>query len=202
MSNIPPPTPVEPLNYSMAPVPRSTSGAAVASLVLGILGCVPILTGIPAAILGFIGIRQTRDPLVRGRGMAVAGLVLGLINLCAWSLIAIFVGVLFKGSAAPRQVAHDFLNDLSTSQVVSANNLTATTLSPTQFSYLLANVSSYGPLISSTNSSINLNDNNGQSTCVLSGTATFNGPSPTHPYTINLVKESGVWKVASCTITP
>ena len=202
MSDIPPPTPVQPLSYSMAPVPRSTSKSAVASLVLGILGCIPVITGIPAAIFGFIGIRQTRDPMVRGRGMAIAGLVLGLLNLCAWSLVGIFVGVLFRGSAVPRQIAHDWFNDLSTSQIAAASSLKSGSFSQPQFDTLLANLSPYGPLTSITNTSINLNDNNGQTTCDLSGTATFAGPSPTHAYTMSLVKESGVWKITACTVTP
>ena len=77
-----------------APAPRAvggkrTSGMAIASLILGILGI-----SILAIIFGAIGISQTgKDPNLKGRGMAVAGLVLGilwLIGVVFWIIAAIF----------------------------------------------------------------------------------------------------------------
>lgn len=66
----------------IAPVQR-TSGFAVASLVLGLLGIWPL-----AIIFGGVGISQTKKGRnVSGRGMAVAGLVLGIIVF----LIELFV---------------------------------------------------------------------------------------------------------------
>jgi uncharacterized membrane protein YvbJ len=66
-----------------APTPRAaatgerTSGMAIASLILGILGI-----SILAIIFGAIGISQTnKDPYLKGRGLAVAGLVLGIIGM-------------------------------------------------------------------------------------------------------------------------
>ena len=86
MSQIPPPPqPVypqpqgAPSQYSMQPQ-RQTSGSAVASLICGILGCVPLITGLLAVILGVMGLRATKNPKYTGRGMAVAGLILGLIS--------------------------------------------------------------------------------------------------------------------------
>ena len=74
--------------YTMAPQ-RQTSGAAVASLICGILGCVPLLTGLLAIILGIVGLRtNARATRYTGRGMAIAGLILGLISLIAWGVIA------------------------------------------------------------------------------------------------------------------
>jgi uncharacterized membrane protein YvbJ len=64
-----------------APAPvatgERTSGMAIASLVLGILGI-----SILAIIFGAIGISQTnKDPNLKGKGLAVAGLVLGIIGM-------------------------------------------------------------------------------------------------------------------------
>jgi hypothetical protein len=64
---------------------RRTSGKAIASLILGILGIVPclILTGAPALVLAFLSlgdIRASRDRL-RGRGLAITGLVLGCVSI-------------------------------------------------------------------------------------------------------------------------
>ncbi len=57
-----------------------TSGLAVASLVLGILwlgGFGSLL----AVIFGAVGLKQTKDGVKGGRGLAVAGLVLGIIGV-------------------------------------------------------------------------------------------------------------------------
>ncbi len=54
------------------------------SLVLGILSwlCFSILAGIPAIICGHISLRRIKkNPLLRGKGMAIAGLVLGYIQI-------------------------------------------------------------------------------------------------------------------------
>ncbi len=73
-----------------AEAPAKGSGLSVASLVLGILSVFPfsILTGIPAAITGAIAIAQKR----RGRGMAIAGVVLGASTpLTAGIILAIMI---------------------------------------------------------------------------------------------------------------
>jgi hypothetical protein len=64
--------------------PPWTSGMAIASLVLGICSflCLGFLTGIPAIILGALGlvkIEQSRGDL-KGKGMAIAGIVMGGIG--------------------------------------------------------------------------------------------------------------------------
>lgn len=88
--NVPPghpppygPYPGGPYPGAMYPPPhRPTSGWALASLIVGIVGfCVPVLGGVIATITGIIGIIRTRDGKLGGRGMAVAGLVLGMISL-------------------------------------------------------------------------------------------------------------------------
>ena len=58
-----------------------TSGLAIASLVLGILWLYWI-GSILAVIFGHIAINQAKkDPALRGKGMAIAGLVLGYIGI-------------------------------------------------------------------------------------------------------------------------
>jgi hypothetical protein len=77
----------------MATVSRRTSGFAIASLVLGILGF-----SILAIIFGGVAINQTgKDPNLSGKGMAVAGLVLGIIGFIAELIIilAIVIGFAF-----------------------------------------------------------------------------------------------------------
>ncbi|NJK91152.1 MAG: DUF4190 domain-containing protein [Blastochloris sp.] len=72
------------------PSPQKTSGLAITALVLGclvfFLGC---LTGIPAIIVGIIAlVRLDKNPNLSGRGMAIAGLVLGGISLFITALLA------------------------------------------------------------------------------------------------------------------
>jgi predicted Zn finger-like uncharacterized protein/prepilin-type processing-associated H-X9-DG protein len=63
------------------------NGMAIAALVLGILGfCLPLLASIPAIIFGILGIRQANQPDGNGRGMAIAGLVLGCVSMVFMAL--------------------------------------------------------------------------------------------------------------------
>jgi Domain of unknown function (DUF4190) len=74
--------------YSYALLQRPTNGFAVASLVLGILGCFFFLWAL-SAIFGFIALSQTKDGSQGGRGMAIAGLVLsGIWFLCTVAIMA------------------------------------------------------------------------------------------------------------------
>src|SRR5262249_22023619 len=91
---------------------RATSGKAIASLVLGIPSvflCF-LLTGIPALILGLIGLKDINDSRGRlgGRGMAITGIVLGVIG-CVLSVSLLPVALLVpavqkvRGAAARAQ---------------------------------------------------------------------------------------------------
>lgn len=63
---------------------QKQQGLAIASLICGILSpcCFGLLTGIPAVILGFMAIsREKSNPeLYGGKGMAIAGIVLGSVG--------------------------------------------------------------------------------------------------------------------------
>jgi len=74
--------------------PAST--AAVVALVCGLLLCLGPLTGIPAIIAGFLGRKAAKtDPAnVGGANMALAGLILGVLNLIGWVVYFFFAVVL------------------------------------------------------------------------------------------------------------
>jgi hypothetical protein len=79
---LPPSSPGRPL-YVVTP---PTSGVATTSMVLGIIGivtgcCSFGLLSLAAIICGHVAMSQTKTGQVGGRGMAVAGLVLGYIVL-------------------------------------------------------------------------------------------------------------------------
>lgn len=75
--------------------PRSTSGLAIGSLVCGIFW-VCGAGAIAALILGHLALRQIRrEPLrIKGKGMAIAGIVLGWLGVVGLAAV-ITVGVYF-----------------------------------------------------------------------------------------------------------
>lgn len=71
--------------------PAST--ASVLALVCGILLCLGPLTGVTAIIAGFVARRAARErpAEVGGSGMALAGILLGFLNLLGSGLLLLYV---------------------------------------------------------------------------------------------------------------
>ena len=92
--------------------PSRVSGTAVASFVCGIILCIPFLTSLAAVITGWFGLRVTRSPEVRGRGLAIAGLILGIVGLVGWSAAGLGVWRFVESSAPARQFSRDYVADL------------------------------------------------------------------------------------------
>jgi hypothetical protein len=80
----------------------STNGMAIASMVLGILWLWWI-GSILALVFGYMGRRQIRDSMGRqgGKGMAMAGIVLGWIGVAMFAVF-IVVAIVSAGSTEPR----------------------------------------------------------------------------------------------------
>ncbi|MGF1634495.1 MAG: DUF4190 domain-containing protein [Phycisphaerae bacterium] len=69
---------------------KKTNGFAIASLVCGLLLCIPVITGLAGIVLGFLGLGKARDPQVDGgRGMAVAGILLSILGFLLWGGVAV-----------------------------------------------------------------------------------------------------------------
>jgi len=82
-----------------------TSGMAVAALVCGICGLIipflGFLLSLLAIIFGGVGISQTgRDAYLGGRGMAITGLVLGILAILIWIIVLAVFGVAFWSAAS------------------------------------------------------------------------------------------------------
>jgi hypothetical protein len=97
--------PGQPLVIGLQVPVRPTSGAATASLVFGIVGILigECLLGLPcllAVIFGHIGLAQTKSGEKSGRGMAVAGLILGYIVVIPAAILTFAVWGTILGSAA------------------------------------------------------------------------------------------------------
>jgi hypothetical protein len=76
-----------------------TNGFAITSLVCGILGLCAggVFAAIPAIVFGHIALAQINHlgGMEQGRGMAIAGLVMGYIYLALFTLYFVFIFGLF-----------------------------------------------------------------------------------------------------------
>ena len=92
------PEPERPPETEMSTKLLPTSGVAIASLVLSIVGIIfslvpgiGVFTSVLAIIFGVFGISQTSRKVRRGAGMAIAGLVLGIVGLLIFFLVLLTV---------------------------------------------------------------------------------------------------------------
>jgi len=86
--------------YFYAPAQPRTNPFAITALVcgivqfvLGLLVVLNILAAIPAIVFGSIALTQIRERGERGRGMAIAGLVLGILGVVYFALIIVLIAV-------------------------------------------------------------------------------------------------------------
>lgn len=77
-----------------------TDGLAIASLIVGILSllCCGVILGPVAAIMGFIARNRIAQSggAVGGGGLAMAGLILGVVGFLLWIVILIFNAAAFS----------------------------------------------------------------------------------------------------------
>ncbi|MBA7609423.1 hypothetical protein ES703_16614 [subsurface metagenome] len=80
---------------------QRTRALAIASMVCGIFSVflAPLLgfiLGIIAIVFGAVAIRQIRkDPNLGGRGMAIAGLVCGIVGVAGWVIFIAWISIFF-----------------------------------------------------------------------------------------------------------
>ena len=83
----------------MSPYGPSTEKNALGGWALGLgiagLVCCGVFTGIPAIILGYNGMQAADQGRATNKGVATAGLVLGVISI-VWTIIALSTGLLGK----------------------------------------------------------------------------------------------------------
>jgi hypothetical protein len=173
------------------PAPRRTNGAAVASLVCGILGCVPFITSLLAVILGIVGIRKAKDPQVGGSGLAITGLILGLLGLAGWGLFGGGIFALLKGTEAQREVARQIIKDLSAGNVDAAMAQTDGTIPKEDLEKLSAQMKAWGPLNDTTVVGVQAEPGKTQ----VAGSVTF-GSTPKGFEAVVIKMPDGSYKVA------
>ena len=80
----------------MVPVKSGKSGMAIASLVCSLVGVIPCfwlfqIMGLLGTIFGFVGLKQTKNGQRGGRGLAIAGVVIGIVLVLMCAAIWIWV---------------------------------------------------------------------------------------------------------------
>ena len=100
MTTLPPPNERSGIYHSrsfpqhVVSVARPTSGKAVASMVIAIIGalggsCIFGIPSIIAVVLGHAALPETRSGTVAGRGMAITGLILGYLTGIPWAIFSL-----------------------------------------------------------------------------------------------------------------
>jgi len=189
----------EPIAEYSSAVPSRLSKSALISFICGVLGCLPIfLTGILALILGFVGLGATAKPGVRGRWMAILGIILGLLNL---GFSGVFVYGIYKVApgvvsalAAPGHGARDFIRAVDSGDDAAAKDLSV--MSDADFEAAKVLIKAQGGFTDSTFNNVNITNNNAH----VSGIGDFK--TGTRQISVDVVEVDGKWKVKSLSITP
>jgi hypothetical protein len=191
----------QPVDYRAGSIATArTSISAIVSLVLGILGCIPWLTGIAAILTGIVGIRATRDHYVRGRGMAIAGLLLGMISVGLWTLAGGFGAWEFVASAPARALSHQFIADLAAGNIPAATAESTANLTQPQLQAVATLMQGWGTLGNVRVNTVQVDSNAGNNQCFTWGTLiTTQGSNVcVHTFQIHSVEQNGIWKVDNC----
>ena len=190
-----PPQGFGPQGYSL-PAMSKLSGAAVCSLVCGLVMCIPGLTGLAAVITGIIGIAETSKPTVRGRGMAIAGLVLGIVSLAGWGAIGGGAYIAFRAATPQRIFAKTFVSDLAAGRIDGCVQNSSANLTKDALSAASQKMQNWGTLQDTTIMAFNFQSNNGTFNGAVTGICRFSGGQ--HTFAMTLVKDSsGQLKVDS-----
>ena len=172
----------------------SMSAAALTSLICGLLGCVPFVTGLIALITGIVGINATKNPMKTGRGMAIAGLILGLISIVGWGGYFGVVGFLVFHNSPQKAAADQFFTALGQGNVTQAASLCTNNVSNDQLQSMADKIKGWGGLQSS-HALIGVPSVNGQPGTVTGFFMTNN--SQTHKFNVSTVDQNNTPKIDS-----
>lgn len=196
--SIPPGVPNTPMDYTLSPTPR-TNGFAIASFIVGLIGCVPLLSGILAIIFGILGIKTASRPGYGLKGLAIAGIVLGVLGILAWSGVVVGAYYALRYTSPPRMVAKQFAQDLSAGNG-SAALAKSTGISQAKIDAEIAKLKGKGGIQDITLPMIHVNSTNGRTTWHFTGTITFK--SGTASYDVDLLEQGKTYRVTQFTIGP
>lgn len=205
MSQAPPPPSMNPYPSAGFPQPPKTNGFAVGSLICGIVGCLQI-TSLAAIILGVLGVKKSKEPGTGGKGMAIAGIVLGIL----WIVISIGLGIAgyagyktVKGYVLEptQQVGQHFLNSLESGDTATAGNYTTGEFSTDQLSKISSQVKSYGHFKNFSLNQIEAVPSGNRTGFRIGGVANFEGTSKGfHAVVVGNIKDPSSFRIESFTL--
>lgn len=192
-------------SYRLAPT--ITNGFGLASLIVGIVSfCTPMIGGLAAIVLGFLGIRRSKQTHT-GKEISVAGIVLGCLSIVLWAIFGgTFLALLHITSSAttaarnallvdpPRTAVEQFLRDVTGNNLSGASS--ESTIAPEAVSVLRDQVKDLG-LVQNVDCS-NFNSDNSDNS--LQGIATFEKGQ--RHYTAHVSSAGGTYRVTSLAISP
>jgi hypothetical protein len=180
--------------YSMPPM-RRTSAAAVVSLVFGLILCIPYVTGLVAVITGIVGIASTRNPAVRGRVLAIIGLLLGIVNLIISVELSLAVRSFYvRDTTAEKAFVSTWIGELAANDVTGATKDSALPPNSPGVQTLATATQSWGTFQNVTPIWAGASDWAGHYFMLESGTANFSGGP--HPFIAFATKDnSGALKI-------
>ena len=173
--------------------PGAWSIASAASLACGVFLIVPFFAGIAAVALGVIGIRQANEPnlRMRGRRLAIAGVILGLLNILGWSAYFKFISQI---SGPGRAVAHRFIDDLNSTNPASAAHECLANVRPDRLDTASNQIKNWGGAKSVAVLFITSETANGITTSSVRGT--LRTPTGDHAFQLQTACEDGPdWKI-------
>jgi hypothetical protein len=186
----PPPGQVAPAQQQ-----RRTSGAAVASLVFGLLGCIPFVTGLLAVVCGILGISKTKDPRYSGRGLAIAGLLLGLLSIVLWGIFGSGAYALYAYGKPAREAATQYARDLSGGSLDAAMANSTSTITRDELQAAADAMKPWGALQDTTLPVVAMNKSTGSAeTIEVGGVAKFQNAQAV-AYFAHMVKQNGQFKM-------
>jgi hypothetical protein len=204
-----PPPPPPPGQYPQAGMyamqPARTSGAAVTSLVCGLLLCIPFVTGLLAVVTGLVGMKIGRQPGRTGAGLATFGLLLGVLNLVGWGAATpkmIAVGKQAYGQVvAQNEVAKQFLKDLSAGDVSAAAAKCHTTMPRESIEKAVETVKPWGAFQDASVASVNVqNSTDAGESWLVQGTAKY--ATGDRKFKVEFGKENGKWVIVEYNLKP
>lgn len=173
MTAVPPPPSTPAPQY--APQPSTTNVWAIVSLITGLVGCL-FITPLIAIVTGIIGIATAKPPK-GGKGMAIAGIILGIlwIGVGIGSYFAVYAGVQWVQTQVAnlaKEPTMGFLNSLQEGNVDDVKR-EAGQLGEGKLQELAAQLKPLGKCQDITFASPSYQNNNGVVTVGFSGTAKF-----------------------------
>jgi hypothetical protein len=198
-----PPMSAPPPPY-LPPAAKQANIPAIISLVTGILSCIPGL-GFVALIVGIIGLAKAgktnaRGQQIGGKGLAISGIILGLIGII-WT--GSFILIAFKGremiaaGAPARAVAKQFALDVGRGDANAAAGDCSTAMAPGKVRAVVAQANAWGALQDTHLLSFAIDDKNGLRTATVAGVAEF--ANVKKKYTATLDQEDGVYRIEDFT---